>query len=151
MFETNKLCFTLIMSGFFVLVTYNYYSIQKENSLFKNENNQLNNKNINLNIELDKLEKINFLLENTIIELKQQNNDVIKKNNELVNENINLKNINENYSNKINELIEENNNNIIKINNKEDDKILFDEELMNECYDNIPCNNIKKRTTNFLW
>ncbi len=153
MSETNKLCLTLIISGI-IIVTSNYIS-QAKNSLIKLEEECiiLRNKNEQQDKNYNEIKNINSLLAQQNLELKTENQNLIKKTQELIEENNELKITINNCNLKLNFLIEENNNNIKIIDKikKTNDEILFEDELAKECYDNIPCNNIKKRTTNFLW
>jgi hypothetical protein len=129
-------------------------------------------------LDIDKLKKENNKIKNLNYEIKQQNekillklsllNDTIFNNHKLISCDVNLQRSNMleiidktdfliyclkklNKNNKIDKQLEvkENTNNEEsknkkKSNNKEND----DNELLNECYDIIPCNNINKITGN---
>ena len=111
------------------------------------------------------LEKLIFENENIINELKKENKNITILNNNIINEfkdkNINITLLNNNI---INELKQENikiNNILNELNNKNKNTINDftnrniinddDSELLNDCYDNIPCNNVKKQMSNRLW
>ncbi len=157
MSETNNLYLNMLLSGIIIIISYNYYITQTEYSLLKDEHLLLKTKLTNygdiksingLLLKQNKeLTDENKLLQQYIGDLKEKNNNLINENNNLINENNNL--INEN-NNLINENNENNKKNILEIPNEEQYKLLFEDELATECYDHIPCNNIKKRT-NFFW
>ncbi len=153
MSETNNLYLNMLLSGIIIIISYNYYITQTEYSLLKDEHLLLKTKLTNygdiksingLLLKQNKeLTDENKLLQQYIGDLKEKNNNLINENNNLINENNNL--INENNENN-----KKNNKNILEIPNEEQYKLLFEDELATECYDHIPCNNIKKRT-NFFW
>ncbi len=150
MSETNNLYLNMLLSGIIIIISYNYYITQTEYSLLKDEHLLLKTKLTNygdiksingLLLKQNKeLTDENKLLQQYIGDLKEKNNNLINENNNLINENNNL----------INENNENNKKNILEIPNEEQYKLLFEDELATECYDHIPCNNIKKRT-NFFW
>ena len=103
------------------------------------------------NMYFQKINENQNNFENTIDKLNNKMDDLIEVNKALMNElsskidrnetneketNINEPNINENIRNKTNKT----NKTINTLSGDDDD------ELLNECYDNIPCNNIKKAT-----
>ncbi len=143
MSETNNLYLNMLLSGIIIIISYNYYITQTEYSLLKDEHLLLKTKLTNYG----DIKSINGLLLKQNKELTDENKllqqyigDLKEKNNNLINENNNL----------INENNENNKKNILEIPNEEQYKLLFEDELATECYDHIPCNNIKKRT-NFFW
>ena len=120
---------------------YKIYENNKERSDYKLKNINLYEDKIKLKNKLNE-EKIK--LQNLTDENKIYKSTIIK----LIEEKEHLKSIVDNltieikcYKNQCDILIEENNLNINKINQTD---ILFYDELIDECYDNIPCSNIKK-------
>lgn len=134
----NNFKFITIIS---LTTTYLFYKLYKDNINLKNKVNKLVDEQLKNKLKIINLYEDKIKLQNKVVI------DKLKITN-LIEEKENLKSIVNNltieincYKNQCNKLIEENNLNISKINQTE---ILFYDELIDECYDNIPCSNIKK-------
>ena len=118
-----------------VISYYFYFKINSLEKIIENNNNDIVKKTKNNFDDIIKI-KININeINNNFNELYNITN-LNNQSNELNNNQSNELNNNQSNDNYINEL-----NNIIN----------GDIELLNECYDNIPCNNIKKHMSNTLW
>jgi hypothetical protein len=135
-YETKNLTYKVFLFTTFtssILLINSFYN----SYIIDDINQKLKNKTIYFDNKIEKLnKKIDFIIETSV---KNNQNLEFYLNKEL------SFNIKSEISSLTTEIIDNDNDNN---DNKEDD------ELLNECYDNIPCNNIKKVTgvsRIFLW
>ena len=161
-----------ISTGFFIITStltfINYYFIKniysknnEQTKLLKNINNNLSkitedNNFINFKVYEDFQKKINIIADINI-ELQNQGNKILQKLEKNIEKNIEKIYITrmtstsdfEKYFNKNVEKEEK-----VKTVDKEDAEVYenIDNELLQECYDSLPCNNVKKTTlSGFLY